>query len=118
MNNSKNETNLNGNVIFLSEELTQEFQLGQNLGFVIAFGINGEMKLAFRNGAKIDTKRFQNTNPLEFVDVRFNIPDEFKLGHTKECNRVPFSKPYSYLKFLGLCLDGGELTDCDGNPCP
>ncbi|SJM95544.1 hypothetical protein [Crenothrix polyspora] len=96
----------------LSKAATEEI-LGEELAFVLAFGINGEIKLVFPHGIEINLEDFKNKNPLDFIDISFKLPpDEEVLNITPDTS----SDAQKLLKYYYICRRGGSLVTCS-TPC-
>jgi hypothetical protein len=106
--------NCNNILPTLSNDATNEAEviIGEDLAFVIAFGLKGEIKLIFRNGVEINPEDWQISDPLGLIDVTFNFP------HNPYINCCDISFAQKLLMFYRLCPQpGGGIGPCRG-PCP
>jgi hypothetical protein len=114
MSTIPNNTN---NVAILSKAATEEI-LGDDLCFVIAFGKNGEVIPYLHHGIETEPEAFQNFNPMDYIDVNFNLPEE---EQPQALGLFSAPKPCGALGLMRLakrCLVNGQWITCNGFPCP
>lgn len=108
---------MSNQVGILSKAATDEI-LGDDLCFIVAFGKNGEVIPYLHNGVEADAEALQSFNPLDYVDIKYNIP-----GHEKPqmLGLMAQPKPSEALQIMALakrCRINGVWVTCNGFPCP